>query len=90
MTSEEKTRAAFLEQVWLYYWQYKSQYWDVLDDIENELAQLWHTDAPWVSKKLARQYRAEQRRTRYAKGQLPPQWRTQTPLPDAPESEGKE
>lgn len=59
-----------LEQLWLYYNQYKKQYWDALDFIEDLLAKEKTITSIEVNKQMWKRYRKGER-TIYEKGKIP-------------------
>jgi hypothetical protein len=76
--NEQQARAAFLTEVYLYYWEHKGQYWDTLDDIEEEIGQIRRMTAVAVNNDLVAKYK-KGRRSRYERGQLPANWQHRIP-----------
>ena len=69
-----KARIELLIEVWLYYQEHKGQYWDTLDDIEDELTNLKaYPSNKEVLKALGQMWKSG-RKSKYPKGQLPNNW----------------
>lgn len=69
----------FLRNVWYYYKEHKNQYWDMMSDIEDRIAELYYAQNKSaissidVNQQLSRDYQLGTRST-YAKGKLPADW----------------
>ena len=67
-------RIRLLIEVWLYYQEYKGQYWDTLDDIEEELTELKAYRNHKETLKALREMLESEKKSKYQKGQLPADW----------------
>ena len=67
-------RAKLLIEVWLYYQEHKGNYWDTLDDIEEELTELKAYHNHKETLKALREMLKSGRKSKYPKGHLPQNW----------------